>query len=42
MLQVAWLNSYHETCRNIVGAQMKKDGLKEALQWLNKQTEPLG
>ncbi|KAK6639078.1 hypothetical protein RUM43_007348 [Polyplax serrata] len=40
--EVAYLNAYHTECREKVGPLLKKMGEKEALDWLNKETMPIG
>jgi Xaa-Pro aminopeptidase len=37
-----WLNNYHQTCRDRVGALLKEMGKVEALDWLIKETQPIG
>lgn len=41
LLQVAWINEYHRTCRSTIGAVLEKKGQKDALDWLNRETEEL-
>ncbi|XP_069756195.1 xaa-Pro aminopeptidase 1 [Narcine bancroftii] len=36
-----WLNHYHRLCREVIGAELEKQGKVEALQWLMKETEPV-
>ncbi|XP_072094981.1 xaa-Pro aminopeptidase 1 isoform X2 [Mobula birostris] len=36
-----WLNSYHRLCREVMGAELEKQGKLKALQWLMKETEPV-
>lgn len=36
-----WLNHYHQLCREVIGAELKKQGKMETLQWLMKETEPI-
>ncbi|XP_023332504.1 xaa-Pro aminopeptidase 1 [Eurytemora carolleeae] len=37
-----WLNNYHQTCRDRVGPLLKEMGKVEALDWLIKETQPIG
>ncbi|XP_075071823.1 xaa-Pro aminopeptidase 1 isoform X2 [Mixophyes fleayi] len=39
--EVDWVNEYHRTCRDITGAELKKQGRHDALQWLIKETQPI-
>jgi Xaa-Pro aminopeptidase len=39
--EVHWVNQYHEQCIELVGAELKKAGRKEAYDWLIKETAPL-
>ncbi|KAJ6669047.1 hypothetical protein lerEdw1_007856 [Lerista edwardsae] len=36
-----WLNNYHQKCREVVGAELERQGRHEALQWLILETEPI-
>uniref|UniRef100_H3AJ55 Xaa-Pro aminopeptidase 1 n=1 Tax=Latimeria chalumnae TaxID=7897 RepID=H3AJ55_LATCH len=36
-----WVNKYHKTCREVVGAELEKQERKEALQWLMRATQPI-
>jgi Xaa-Pro aminopeptidase len=40
--EVEWLNSYHQTCRDRVGPILKEMGRVEAMQWLIRETQPIG
>lgn len=40
--QIEWLDNYHQTCREIVGNALKKQGKTAGFKWLMKETEPLG
>lgn len=40
-LQCDWLNSYHQTCRDVVGKELQSQGRQEALEWLIRETEPV-
>lgn len=39
--EVNWVNDYHKKCRDIVGAELEKQGRHGALQWLIKETQPI-
>lgn len=39
--EVNWVNDYHKKCRDIVGAELEKQGRHSALQWLIKETQPI-
>ncbi|MBN3297236.1 XPP1 aminopeptidase, partial [Amia calva] len=36
-----WLNEYHRMCREVVGAELERQGRKEALDWLFRETQPI-
>uniref|UniRef100_A0A3Q2X9V8 X-prolyl aminopeptidase (aminopeptidase P) 1, soluble n=1 Tax=Hippocampus comes TaxID=109280 RepID=A0A3Q2X9V8_HIPCM len=36
-----WVNEYHRTCREVVGAELERQGRKEALEWLIRETQPI-
>uniref|UniRef100_A0A8C2RYJ6 Xaa-Pro aminopeptidase 1 n=1 Tax=Capra hircus TaxID=9925 RepID=A0A8C2RYJ6_CAPHI len=36
-----WLNSYHLTCRDVIGKELQKQGRQEALEWLIRETQPI-
>ncbi|OBS76413.1 hypothetical protein A6R68_17136 [Neotoma lepida] len=36
-----WLNSYHQTCREVIGKELQIQGRQEALEWLIRETEPI-
>lgn len=36
-----WLNDYHKECRKTVGAELERQGRKEALDWLIRETQPI-
>jgi len=40
--ELEWLNEYHEKCREKVGSLLKEMGNTEALNYLIRETEPLG
>uniref|UniRef100_A0A8C5R3B9 X-prolyl aminopeptidase 1 n=1 Tax=Leptobrachium leishanense TaxID=445787 RepID=A0A8C5R3B9_9ANUR len=39
--EVAWVNAYHQKCRDVVGAELEKQGRAGALQWLIRETQPI-
>ena len=41
-LQIGWLNSYHSTVVETVGAYLREAGKDVAYRWLLRETEPLG
>ncbi|XP_076316903.1 xaa-Pro aminopeptidase 1-like isoform X2 [Tachypleus tridentatus] len=40
--KVDWLDSYHGLCRDKVGKALEEQGKHGALQWLLRETQPLG
>uniref|UniRef100_A0A7N6AKU4 Xaa-Pro aminopeptidase 1 n=1 Tax=Anabas testudineus TaxID=64144 RepID=A0A7N6AKU4_ANATE len=36
-----WVNDYHRKCREVVGAELERQGRKEALEWLIRETQPI-
>uniref|UniRef100_A0A4W4F960 Xaa-Pro aminopeptidase 1 n=1 Tax=Electrophorus electricus TaxID=8005 RepID=A0A4W4F960_ELEEL len=36
-----WLNDYHRKCQEIIGAELERQGRKEALDWLIRETQPI-
>ncbi|OQR77576.1 xaa-Pro aminopeptidase 1-like, partial [Tropilaelaps mercedesae] len=40
--EIEWINSYHEQCRIVVGKLLEETGKDAALQWLLRQTQPIG
>ena len=40
-MQCDWLNSYHLTCRDVIGKELQKQGRQEALEWLIRETQPI-
>ncbi|XP_060097682.1 xaa-Pro aminopeptidase 1 [Heteronotia binoei] len=36
-----WVNDYHKKCREVIGAELERQGRHEALQWLIRETEPI-
>jgi len=41
VLQRNWVNEYHRRCREVVGAELEKQGRMEALEWLIRETQPI-
>ena len=41
-VEVDWLNDYHATCLDVVGAALREQGKLDVLDWLVKQCQPLG
>jgi len=41
VLQRDWVNEYHRKCREVVGAELERQGRKEALEWLVRETQPI-
>ncbi|KAM4636509.1 xaa-Pro aminopeptidase 1 [Discoglossus pictus] len=39
--EIDWVNSYHKKCREVVGAELEKQGRQNALQWLIRETQPI-
>ncbi|XP_018419774.1 PREDICTED: xaa-Pro aminopeptidase 1 isoform X2 [Nanorana parkeri] len=39
--EVDWVNDYHKKCREVVGAELEKQGRHDALQWLIKETQAI-
>lgn len=39
--EIKWLNSYHKTCRELVGEHLEKTGKQEVKQWLIEATQEL-
>ncbi|KAK8724909.1 hypothetical protein OTU49_010972 [Cherax quadricarinatus] len=39
--QCEWLNNYHSQVRDVIGAELVRQGRKETHEWLMKKTEPL-
>ena len=42
VFQLQWLNDYHQTTQDVVGAALLDQGKKEVYNWLLKNTQPLG
>ncbi|CAG2171919.1 unnamed protein product, partial [Oppiella nova] len=40
--EISWLDNYHQTCRDIVGKALEEQGKSSGLQWLLRETQPLG
>lgn len=40
--ELLWLDNYHQMCRDIVGKALEDQGRHGALQWLLRETQPLG
>uniref|UniRef100_A0A8C5HD11 Xaa-Pro aminopeptidase 1 n=1 Tax=Gouania willdenowi TaxID=441366 RepID=A0A8C5HD11_GOUWI len=36
-----WVNDYHRKCREVVGAELERQGRKQALDWLIRETQPI-
>uniref|UniRef100_A0A673JEM3 Xaa-Pro aminopeptidase 1 n=1 Tax=Sinocyclocheilus rhinocerous TaxID=307959 RepID=A0A673JEM3_9TELE len=36
-----WVNDYHKKCRETIGAELKRQGRKESLDWLIRETQPI-
>lgn len=41
-VQISWLNEYHTQCREVVGPELKRQGKKEAYEWLMRETQSIG
>uniref|UniRef100_A0A4W3K521 Xaa-Pro aminopeptidase 1 n=1 Tax=Callorhinchus milii TaxID=7868 RepID=A0A4W3K521_CALMI len=40
--ELAWINSYHQLCREVLRPELEKQGKVEALHWLLRETESIG
>ncbi|XP_033756738.1 xaa-Pro aminopeptidase 1-like [Pecten maximus] len=40
--EVEWLNTYHSKVRDEVGSELRRQGKQAALDWMMRETEPLG
>ncbi|CAL1274817.1 unnamed protein product [Larinioides sclopetarius] len=40
--EIKWINDYHVNCKEVIGKILEEEGKTEALQWLLKETQPLG
>uniref|UniRef100_A0A8C7NVK7 X-prolyl aminopeptidase (aminopeptidase P) 1, soluble n=1 Tax=Oncorhynchus mykiss TaxID=8022 RepID=A0A8C7NVK7_ONCMY len=36
-----WVNEYHRQCRETIGAELERQGRKEAMDWLIRETQPI-
>ncbi|XP_051979920.1 xaa-Pro aminopeptidase 1-like isoform X1 [Xyrauchen texanus] len=36
-----WVNDYHRKCRETVGAELERQGRKDGLDWLIRETQPI-
>ncbi|MGH0129266.1 UNVERIFIED_CONTAM: hypothetical protein FKN15_051369 [Acipenser sinensis] len=36
-----WVDEYHKQCREVVGAELERQGRHAALQWLIRETQPI-
>lgn len=36
-----WVNDYHRKCRETIGVELERQGRKEALDWLMRETQPI-
>ncbi|XP_067393152.1 xaa-Pro aminopeptidase 1 isoform X1 [Emydura macquarii macquarii] len=36
-----WVNDYHQKCREVIRAELERQGRHEALQWLIRETAPI-
>lgn len=41
LLQRDWVNEYHRKCREVVGAELERQGRQEALDWLIRESQPI-
>lgn len=41
ILQRDWVNDYHRKCRETIGAELERQGRKEALDWLVRETQSI-
>ncbi|XP_063289686.1 xaa-Pro aminopeptidase 1 isoform X2 [Pelobates fuscus] len=39
--EVEWVNTYHKKCRDVIGAELEKQGRLDALRWLIRETQPI-
>lgn len=39
--EISQLNAYHQTCRDVIGPVLSKQGLEDVKSWLWKETEPI-
>ncbi|XP_074604675.1 aminopeptidase P isoform X2 [Brevipalpus obovatus] len=40
--EIEWLDTYHQSCRDVVGKVLQEQGRSAAYQWLMKETQPIG
>lgn len=40
-VELDWLNNYHQKCADVIGEQLKKEGLHDIHEWLLEQTKPI-
>ncbi|KAJ8026346.1 Xaa-Pro aminopeptidase 1 [Holothuria leucospilota] len=40
--EIEWLNNYHSLCRDVIGAELEKQGRHETLRWLQRETQLIG
>ncbi len=40
--EVNYINNYHQKCRDVVGPLLRSMGKKEGLNWLIRETNPIG
>ncbi len=40
--EVSFLDEYHSACREQVGRLLRERGMQDGLNWLMKETEPIG
>ena len=40
--QIESINSYHETCQDLIGNALQEQGRLDVLKWLQKETQPIG
>uniref|UniRef100_A0AAY4DWU0 Xaa-Pro aminopeptidase 1 n=1 Tax=Denticeps clupeoides TaxID=299321 RepID=A0AAY4DWU0_9TELE len=36
-----WVNEYHRKCREVVGTELERQGRKDGLDWLIRETQPI-
>ena len=40
--EVNYINQYHQKCRDMVGPLLRRMGKQDGLNWLIKETNPIG
>ena len=40
--EINYINNYHQRCRDMVGPLLRSMGKKDGLNWLIKETSPIG